>query len=248
VGFGDISFQTRQRIGIWGELTLFRHFSEHVEHGLLPLTYGEASPLKKKATNDAVCRPDILFIERSEVPRLLDQGIDVKTIDLRLLPDADPTIEAVLDSAFAAIEVKFSHREYRKGRVNFIIDEVRKERYERWLSRTHGIGSLMAWFTTNKAFMAPTDRVLTEGISEERTYETIGRAARTKTTVNLPVEEADFLADVIGYDLNQTFKPRLVMNENSGGISFDVDDPLVGDLENVNIARLRKLAASVRRD
>lgn len=247
VGFGDTSFQTRQKIGIWGEITVFKHFTEHPEHGVKPLKYGEASTLKKKANTDAVCRPDILLIELDKVPSLKKAGIDLDQVDLRVLPDSDPIVKKVVDLALVAMEVKFSHREYRKGRVNFIIDEVREGRYGEWLKRTRNVGALMTWFTTNKAFMAPTDRLLKEGTPQERTYEMIGKAGRTKKTINFPVESAEPFADVLGYELNKTFKPRLVLNKDSGSISFDLDDPLVGDLANVNMPRVRELAEQLRR-
>ena len=245
MGFGDASFQTRQKIGVWGEATTKRYFDNHPEHGITALNYGEASSSTKKSQKDAVCRPDLLLIETEKINELEREGVPVREMNLRDMDDSDPRMVKIVDAALVGLEAKFSHREYREGRVNFIIDENRKLRYETWLSRTRRIGTVMVWFTTNRAFIATEDKVLSEGKEEVRSYEQRGKSAREKKTWNLPVERADPFANVIGYKLNETFKPSFRMTE-SGAIGFDVDDD-PGDLEDVRIDRLKTLAREVKR-
>jgi hypothetical protein len=154
-------------------------------------------------------------------------------------------MEKVVSASLVAVEVKFSHRRYEEGHVKFIIDEGKKARYEQWLSRTRGIGALIVWLTTDRAWIAPTEQVFRDGIEEERTYEMRGGAGRKKKTWNLPVESALPFANVTGYELNKTFKASLQWT-TSGGIEFDVTDDL-GDFSDVQVATLRRLAKSVRR-
>ena len=245
MGFSGTDFLTRQKIGVWGEQTFLAHFRAHGEYGVSAFEYGEASSSRNKAQRDAVCRPDLLLLDNDKVKALAKRGIHLDKMDLRAIPDTHPDMQEVVKEALCAVEVKFSHREYRKGHVSFIIDETRKARYEQWLSRTRGIGALMVWLTTDRAWVAPVDKVLSEGESRVRTYEMRGSAGRRKTTWNLPVEKAVPFAIVTGYVLNKTLKPSLKMTE-SGAIQFDVNDDL-GDLTDVDIPLLRQMAQAVRR-
>lgn len=236
----------RQKVGAWGENTFLAHFKAHPEYGLSAFPYGEAYSGRGKAKGDAVCRPDLLIIETCQVEAIQAEGIPlVSAIDLRKLPDDDPVMVKVLAASLVAVEVKFSHRKYVAGHVKFIIDEGRRSRYEQWLSRTRGVGALTVWLTTDRAWIAPTEKVLRDGKEEERTYEMRGGAGRKKKTWNLPVESAQPFASVTGYELNKTFKASLRWTV-SGGIEFDVTDDL-GDFSDVQVATLRSLAKSVRR-
>jgi hypothetical protein len=245
MGFGGSDFVIRQKIGVWGEKTFLAHFCAHGEYGISAFEYGEASSKRRKAQGDAVCRPDLLLVDSDKVKALAQRGIHLDKMDLRAISDNHLDMQEIVKEALVAVEVKFSHREYRKGHVSFILDESRKARYEQWLSRTRGIGALMVWLTTDRAWIASVDQVLREGKEEIRTYEMRGGAGREKATWNFPVESAKPFATVTGYVLNKTFKPSLKMTE-SGRIQFDVNDDL-GDFVDVDIPLLRQMAQAVRR-
>jgi hypothetical protein len=247
MGMGSSSFAVRQKVGVWGEQTFLHHFSTHTEHGLYAFEYGEMwKGKRKKDQSHAVCRPDLLLVKTSELENLAKKGIIPNPgLDLRALRDDDPTILEIVSHALAAVEVKFSHRRYVEGHVQFIIDEGRKARYEEWLTRTKGIGALMVWLTTDRAWIATVNEVLKNGKQEVRTYENRGSAARQKMTWNLPVEKTRHFANVTGYQINETLKASFQWT-TSGGLEVDVtDDP--GDFDNVDVASLLAMAKSVRR-
>jgi hypothetical protein len=246
VAIGQQSFALRQKWGDWAEDTVLGYFKSHPESEIVALPYGERySGPRKKVETDAVFRPDLLLVESKNVALLRKRGIDLKTLNLRELFDRDERLATIIEHALVGIEVKISFRYYAKGHVNFIIDEVRKKRYETWLSKVKGIGDVVVWFTLDKAFIAPMKQVLSEGSEEERSYEQRGKTARTKMTWNFPVEKADRFADVSGVELNKTIRASLDRS-TSGSIAWVLDyDP--GVLENVNLSGLRKLAEQVRR-
>lgn len=240
------SFAVRQAMGEWAEKTAVNYFATHPKARIRAFAYGERWGGKKKKDTDATNRPDLLLIETDRVRSLLDKdGVDVTKLNLLTLPDDDPSLRAIVRKALVALEVKISFRYYVKKHVNFIIDEIRKKRYETWLSQTENVGDVVAWFTLDKAFVTPMENILANGKEEERTYESRGRMARVKMTYNLPVERTTTFADVTNVDLNKTL--RAVMKRGTtGGVSFQVVDDL-GRLENVNLAALRKLAKETRR-
>lgn len=247
MGIGGSSFLVRQKVGIWGEATFLNHFGTHPDYGLAVFQYGEAwSGKRAKEPGHAVCRPDLLLIENSQLEELLRRGINPRGLDLRSRPDDDPVIQEIVRHALVAVEVKFSHRRYVSGHVKFIIDEGRKSRYQQWLTNTEEIGALMVWLTTDCAWIATIDDVLDKGQQESRTYENRGGKAREKITWNLPVESAHPFAKVTGYRLNETLKSSFQWTK-SGGVEIDVvDDP--GDLAEVDITLLHALARQVRRN
>jgi len=246
VAIGQQSFALRQKWGDWAEDTVLGYFKSHSESGILALPYGERySGPRRKVETDAVFRPDLLLVKSDSVASLLGRGIDLNTLSLRDLSDKDERLGTIIQHALVAMEIKISFRYYAKGHVNFIIDEVRKKRYETWLSRVREIGDVIAWFTLDKAFMTSMDRVLSEGTEEERTYESRGMTARKKMTWNFPVEKAERFADVGGVELNRTIRASLDRS-TSGSIAWILDyEP--GVLENVNLPGLLKLAEQVRR-
>ena len=246
MGFGGTGFATRKKIGQWGEDTFEDYFHRHKEHGLRTLKYGEAFAGKKKQETDAVSRPDLLVMEAGPYDRLAREDPTALSTDLRTLPDADPIVKRVVAASLVAVEVKFSHREYRVGHVNFIVDDRRKAGYEKWLGRTQGIGEIVIWLTTDRGFMAPMGQVLSEGEPIVRSYENRGGKAMTKGTWNLPVEQAQPFANVVGYVLNTTLKPSLKVIPTSGAIEFDVTDDL-GDFADVDLVGFRAMAKGLRR-
>lgn len=236
-------FPVRQAIGEWAERTVIHYFSETGRYHALP--YGERWSGKKRAETDATNRPDLLLLSKEAVERLKQKGIDALTLELKDLFDHDERLVSIVKEATVALETKISFRYYQKGHVNFIIDEIRKKRYEVWLTRTKKIGSLVIWFTLDKAFIAPMDLILSEGKAEDRSYESYGRKARIKTTYNYPVEQAEHFADVNGVKLNETLRPVLTRGQ-SGSISIKIeDDP--GILKNVNLEAIERLAEQVKR-
>ena len=125
------------------------------------------------------------------------------------------------------------------------VDELREGRYKVWQSRMKVIGSLVIWFTLDKAFIAPMETILAKGKKEERSYEGRGRMARTKMTYNMPVEDAELFAEVSDVRLNETLKPVLTRSK-SGAISITIeDDP--GLLQNVNMAAFERLTDEVKK-
>jgi hypothetical protein len=246
VAIGQQSFAIRQQFGDWAEDTVLGYFSSHHETQIVAVPYGERWAGKRKATpTDAVYRPDLLLLKRDAVRSLAENDINIDRLSLRTLSDSDPQMRAILREAMVAFEVKISFRFYAKGHVNFIVDELRKERYETWLSKTKGIGDVVAWLTLDKAFITPMDRVLSEGEEIERTYEARGAKARTKMTYNLPVEEAIPFADVTGVRLNETIRASLSRG-SSGSVAFSIEHK-PGSLENVNLKALSQMADDVRR-
>lgn len=186
-----------------------------------------------------------LFFEKKSIKHLAEKGIDIFKLNLQDLSDNDDNLTSIVEEAIVALETKISFRYYEKGHVNFIIDEVRKKRYETWLSRTKNIGCLVIWFTLNKAFITPMDLILSNGTEEERSYEGRGRLARIKKTLNFPVEKAEHFANVNGVRLNETLRPILKRSQ-SGAISITIeDDP--GNLIDVNLEALERLAEQVKR-
>ena len=238
---GGLPFKTRQKIGQWGEDTFCEYFRVHRDAGIKVLRYGEGSHETKKARGDAVIRPDLLLIDQPKFDWLVSDGLLAADVDLRTLPDSSPALRAAVRAAWVAVEVKFSHREYRPGRINFIFDDRRQRAYNAWKAKTPGLEDVVVWFTTDKAYMARMDRILRDGRRQERPYESRGKGVRMKTTRDLPVESGTFFANVVGYKVGATLKPSLHLNERTGAINFDVeDDP--GDLSDVNLEALRRLA------
>jgi hypothetical protein len=246
VGFAAADFEIRKRIGQWGEDTFTAYFDAHPEAGLKTLEYGEAFAGRKKQKGDAVARPDLLLIERKAWAELVQRSPDKAAQDLRLLPDSDPWVREVVAASTAAAEIKFSHRVYVEGRIKFILDEHRKTNYESWLERTEGIGELVFWLTTTRAFMAPVEQVFRDGVQKRRDYESQGPGAtRSKNTWNLPVESALPFAEVV-YELNKSLVPKFRVWEKSGAIGIGLTDP-PGSFKNPDLAGLRDLAKTVRR-
>ena len=243
---GQQSFALRQKWGDWAEDTVLGYFNSHPESGIVALPYGERySGPRRKVETDAVFRPDLLLVTNTNLESLRSRKIDPKALNLRELSDDHERLRTIVQHALVAMEIKISFRYYAKGHVNFIIDEVRKKRYQTWLSRVKGIGDVVAWFTLDKAFMAPMKTVLAEGSQEERSYESRGMTARTKMTWNFPVERADHFADVSGVELNRTIRSSL-SRSTSGSIAWNLDyEP--GVLQNVNLPGLLKMADEVKR-
>lgn len=245
MAIGQQSFAIRQQFGDWAEDTVLSYFSSHPETAIVAVPYGERWAGKRKAPTDAVYRPDLLLLKKDAVGSLSERGISVDKLDMRTLSDSDLQMRAVVREAVVAFEVKNSFRFYVKGHVNFIIDELRKERYETWLSKTKTIGDVVAWLTLDKAFIAPMNKVLSEGKQVERTYESRGPKARTKMTYNLPVENAVPFADVTGVRLNETIQASLSRG-SSGSVAFSIRHT-PGTLENVNLKALLDMAEEVKR-
>jgi hypothetical protein len=243
MAFGQMPFPVRQAIGTWAENTVVRYFSETPNYVAIP--YGERWSGKKKAITDAVNRPDLLLLSNEAIEQLRNEDVLLTSLDLKNLNDNDKMLMTVVDKATVALETKISFRYYEKGHVCFIIDELRRKRYETWLQRTRNVGCLVIWFTLNKAFIAAMDDILSRGKEEERTYEGRSRMARVKKTINLHVEETDFFADVNGVKLNETLRPVLKRG-TSGSITINIEDD-VGILRNVNMEALERLAVQVRR-
>jgi hypothetical protein len=243
MAFGQMPFAVRQAVGEWAERTLIDHFSKDSKY--VAVHYGERwSGKRKRIETDPANRPDLLILPREALSRLESKGISPLLLDLTQLADDDPQVLEIVKEARVALEAKVSFRYYEKGHVNFIIDEEREKRYKVWRSRMKGIGSLVIWFTLDKAFIASMEMVLAKGEREERSYEGRGRMARTKMTYNLPVENAEPFADVSGVRLNETLKPVLKRSE-SGAVSITIeDDP--GVLQNVNVEALERLADEVK--
>jgi len=243
MAFGQMPFPVRQAIGEWAERTVIHYFSETGRYHAL--RYGERWSGKKRVETDAVNRPDLLLLSKEAVERLKQNGIDPLTLELKDLSDHDKRLVSIVDEATVALETKISFRYYQRGHVNFIVDEVRKKRYEVWLTRTRKVGCLVIWFTLDKAFIAPMNLILSEGKAEDRSYESYGRQARIKTTYNYPVEQAERFADVNGVRLNETLRPVLTRGQ-SGSISIIIeDDP--GILKNVNLEAFERLTEQVKR-
>jgi hypothetical protein len=248
MGLGAIPFATRQKIGRWGEDTFVAHFARHPEYGITVLPYGDAySGARRKASSepDAVARPDLLLIGKADYEQLQNKGIPFPILDLRKLPDDDPQLRRIVEAAVVAVEVKFSHRQWRKNTVNFVVDEKRKADYKAWCSRTTGPGEVVVWLTTDKGYMTPMERIINEGKPIERTYEAFGKQGRKKMTWNLLVETGEPFATVLGYEVNTTLKPSLYFSK-SGSIQLDMNDDL-GDFGEVNLPGLLKMAREVRR-
>jgi hypothetical protein len=241
VSAGGLPFKTRQKIGQWGEDTFCEYFRKHTEAGVRVLKYGEASHETAKASGDAVIRPDLLLIDQHDIDRLILDDVLTSTTDLRLLPDSDPAVQAAVAAAWVAVEVKFSHREYRPRTINFIFDNRRRDAYLKWKARTPHLEDVVVWFTTNRVFMARMDRILSQGRDQSRPYESWGKGVRVKETRDLPVESGTFFANVVGYRVNETLRPSLKLNPRSGAINFDVEDDL-GDLSDVDLDALRRIA------
>ncbi len=246
MGFGTQPFSVRQLIGAWGEQTLLKYFRDNGQVGMVAVPYGESWGGRKRKQTDAGNRPDLLLVESTEVNALKDRGIEVDREDFLALADQDAKMIEVLEHSLVALEAKFSFRYYAKGKINFIIDEGREDRYRTWLGRTNGVGALIVWFTADKAFITTVARVLKEGTKIERTYEMRGGKSRVKQTYNLPVESTEHFADVTGVELNRTFRPVLKRNSKTGAITSEIEDS-PGILENVNLPALRRLSAEARR-
>lgn len=244
MAFGGMPFPVRQAVGEWAERTLVHHFSMDPKY--IAIHYGERwSGKRKRAETDPANRPDLLILPREALVRLESKGIFPTQLDLTQLPDDDSRVLEIVKEARVALEAKVSFRYYEKGHVNFIVDEVRESRYKVWLSRMKGIGSIVVWFTLDKAFIASMETVLTKGTKEERSYEGRGRMARTKMTFNMPVEDAVLFAEVSGVRLNETLKPVLTRSK-SGAISITIeDDP--GLLQNVNMAAFERLVDEIKK-
>src|SRR5437870_12297463 len=129
MALGLQSFAVRQAMGMWAEKTVLNYFRTHPEVGILAFQYGERwGGKRRKEEPDATNRPDLLLLEAEQVKSLLKDRVNLETLDLLDLSDSDPTLRNIVRHALVALEVKISFRYYVKKHVNFIIDEVRKNR------------------------------------------------------------------------------------------------------------------------
>lgn len=245
MALGQQSFAVRQAVGEWAEKSVVNYFATTPSAGILAYPYGERWGGPRRKDTDAANRPDLLLLERPVVKSLRAKGVDLNSLDLLSLPDSDSAMERIVRNALVALEVKISFRYYEKGHVNFIIDEVRRARYHKWLSQTEHVGDVVAWFTLDRAFLAPMDEVLGKGKKGVRSYENYGRTKRDKETWNYPVEGSPVFCTISNVDLNKTL--RAVMKRGkTGGVSFSIVDDLAV-LENVDLDTLRALAKKTER-